>query len=484
MITSPGMKYRLALIMIFAALAMARLLLVPKGHFFMQDELRYRYSFVFIRELVNLNPIEALRQLFHIYLDARPMLVIFNLPTAWLQVAFLVLTGIKTEAPVSLTIPSVVQVAVSLGISWQLFRLIKRFSGSDMLSIIGVITHGLLINTNLYLRHIMPYDTALVIYLWWTNWLLNLRNWRSWQTPVLMGLVIVCLYLIYPNYYLFGLALGGLTTFLPRQGWFGRGLKIVITCSSVLIVVEILSRMLGVSWWEVSRSIVRRLTVGSSEETLIFGYKYLWLVEGWIGKLLVIMFSGFLLHFLWKWREYDYKFRLLTLSMVGVYLFHGFSGWWGRVYYGRSMHMFFWFVILGVMMLVRRFKIAAIGITVITLISFVKWYPEYLRLQYPGDILYQYCQLDCSYQVSIMNESYAPDSKENQPMVGARYLGVNFGRVFFPDEGEYYYDPREGELVFQASHPINFIGYQFESLTINQRKLIRARNYQMRLYKL
>src|SRR3989344_2871283 len=135
------MKYRLALVIIFAALASIRLLLVPKGHFFLQDELRYRYSFVFVRELIHLDFFEAFGQLFQVYLDARPLLVIFNLPTALLQAGFLMITGIKTETPLSLTIPSIVQVVASIGVSWQLLRLIKRFTGSFTLSLVGVIIH-------------------------------------------------------------------------------------------------------------------------------------------------------------------------------------------------------------------------------------------------------------------------------------------------------------------------------------------------------
>ncbi len=127
---------------------------------------------------------------------------------------------------------------------------------------------------------------------------------------------------------------------------------------------------------------------------------------------------------------------------------------------------------------------AALGITVISVVSFINWYPDFLNLQYPGDILYNYCQLDCPEQVSIMNEAYAPGDKENQPLKKPRYLGVNFGRFFFPNDQAYIYDPPGGQIIFKFPHPINFVGYQFESLSIEERRFVRERNYQMRLYKL
>ena len=77
-------KYLLGILLL--SLGILKLLLTNKGHFFLQDELRYRYSLAFLREILEADFVGALKQMYQRHLMLRPGLVIVNLPPAILQV--------------------------------------------------------------------------------------------------------------------------------------------------------------------------------------------------------------------------------------------------------------------------------------------------------------------------------------------------------------------------------------------------------------
>jgi hypothetical protein len=490
------MKYNIAkkfdLILMVVGLILARLMLTPNGHFHMQDELRYRYTFAFIREASQLDFLEALKQLFQFPLYARPLLVIFNLPTALLQVLFLVITGIKTEAPISLSLASAVQAIAVTGISLVVYKIAQRYLKSAFLALGTTIVFSLLINTNLYIRHILPYDTVLLVYLAWLY--LVLTKYSSWSVKKLtLGSAAVAglLHLVYPAFYLFGIIFGWLTMFLGRGRWFFKAGLFAVTVVAILVLTDFVSRIFGGAYFQEAKFVTSRVIIGSPQETPLFLFHYLWQVEGWIGKLLTIGFGLFLGHIILWHQSYSKEFKLLTAGVVLSYFIHGLSGpLAGKVFYGRSVHMFFWFVVLGVFMLVKQLKqsrlknLIGLGIIIVSMASFVDWYPSFLKLEYPGDVLFYRVGPDYGNRVSQVNENYAPESKENHPVENAEYLAINFGRTFFPEAKIYEYDTKGGELIFQAAHPINFKAYQFEGLTPQERELIRARDYQMKLYKL
>ena len=119
------------------------------------------------------------------------------------------------------------------------------------------------------------------------------------------------------------------------------------------------------------------------------------------------------------------------------------------------------------------------------LVSWWQWYPQFLKLEYPTDILFNVCREKCTQMMSLYRENFPTQAKENQVITKPKYVAVNFGRDFIPViETVYDYTPPGAELIYQAAHPINFVGYQFEGNSPRERKLLRERNYQMKLYKL
>lgn len=493
------MKYNitknLGLVLVLISLTVFRLTLATKGHFHLQDELRYRYSFAFIREVVTLHPVEAMRQMFAFPLFARPLLVLFNLPTASLQVLLLLITGIKTETPVSLSFVSAVQAIATTGVSWVMYLLARRYLKSRLLSLAATIIFSLLINTNLYIRHIMPYDTALLVYLVWLHFMLTRSNqWNSIKITIGSAVVAGIMHLVYPAYYLFGLILGWLAMFIGlRKEWLLRAIIFTMIVTAVMVLTDLTSRFFGGAYFSEAKFVTSRVVVGSPQETPYFLFNYLWQVEGTIGKLLTAGLILFLGHVIIFHKNYGKEFKLLTAGVVISYLVHGLSGpLAGKVFYGRSVHMFFWFVVLANMVIIDNIfrkvvwkQVSVLGLTLVALISFIGWYPTFLKLEYPNDVLYRICKQTCKNIVSVYSENFPQGSRENYPVQHPEYVGVNFTREFYPVNAPTYdYTPKQGELIFKTSHPINFIGYQYEGYTLEERKLVRQKNYQMKLYKL
>ena len=152
-------KKWLRMLLLFVLLA--RLALLPKGHFHLQDELRYRYSLAFLREIKEGNWLEAGQQLYQRHLMLRPTLVLAYIPAAVLQGVLLVATDIKTETPVSLNIPSLFNLMASLGLLHALYLLLREVTDNLRLRLTGLLSFAFLVNNNLYIRHIFPYDLAL-----------------------------------------------------------------------------------------------------------------------------------------------------------------------------------------------------------------------------------------------------------------------------------------------------------------------------------
>jgi len=480
----------LILFLVLISILAFRLLLINKGHFHLQDELRYRYTFALIRELINFRPISAAEQLFQFPLYARPGLVLFNIPTAILQVAWLVFTGVKTEAPMSLTIASGVQVIVSVASSFLIFKISKRYL-TFYFSLATVVVYSLLINTNLYLRHILPYDTTLFVYLL-VLWFILSRYKNSFRLKdsLVIGLVVGFLHLVYPAFYLFSLVIGFLVAFLPKRGWWRRGIVFSFSFGLMLLLAELSSRALGYSFWRDTKFLISRVVVGNSLETPIFIFKYLAQVEGAIGILLLIIFSLFAIGFLVSPKQYSREFRLLSWAMMGSYSLHGLSGpISGKVFYGRSIHMYFWFVVLASLIFLQKIvkkkfrPLIILMLVSASLLSFTGWYPKYLNLDYPGDVLYKFCQTKCSKYGSFVNENNDLDHPTNRLIDEPEFLTINFERYFFPEDKVYTYGDLGGQLIFQSPHPVNFVAYQFEALTPAERKIMQERNYQMKLYR-
>lgn len=482
-----------AIVLVIITLGVMRLSLINKGYFYFQDELRYRYSLAFVREIGNLNFREAGRQLFEFNLYARPGLVLINIPVVLIQVVLLVLTGLKTETPTSLLIFKVVQVMVSLGISWLVFWLSRRWLKSFLAAFTVLVVYGLLMNTNLYLRHIVPYEIVLAGYLLLLTWVVkNYQKISGEKLATLSGFGVAGLHTVYPTYYSLGLITGWLVTFLPGKKWWRRGLIFTASFILILALVELAARIYGKSYFADMVFTTTRVVVGSPEETFIFLWRYLAEVEGLIGKILIGLGGGFVVHLMIAHRKYSRELALIMSGVISAYLIHAVSGpLAGKVYYGRMMHMFYPFLVIGSVAMVEQLtkkllkQMVYLGLVIVAIYSFARWYVAFLPLEYPRDILFSYCGLECANQVMYLTENYPPEVSENYTPKQPQFLAWNFTNLYPVSEKLYQHSlPKGAKLLIEAPHPLNFIAYQWEWNSIEERSLLTRHQFIMRLYAL
>ncbi len=488
MLTKRQKKLLLGVVIV---LAVMRLALIPKGHFFMQDELRYRYSLAFVREMILGNFLQATRQLYEPYLALRPGLVLINLPAAIIQAGLLVIFGLKTETPLSLTIPVVINVLVSLVISWLMFRLAFRWTRSFILGLAAMWSYSLLVNTNLYLRHVLPYDFALMGYLIVLERILLSRSDEVKRHGFGLGIVTGLIYSIYPGFYAFPIVLTITGLWVNKKvkwwwlrWWIGGG---GLAYGGLLGLGALVNKDFLFLAWQYAKG---GQTMGDVNETWLFLWRYLLRVETITGVLVSVLFG-------WWWLKFNHatikkEVRVVLTSLAAVYLFHsGVAVMLKKmVFYGRLLHMYLPFVVLAAVLAIRTLpKTWQNWLTVLlvssSLVSWLNWYPRFFNLVYPDDVLWSVCQDRCLKTSSLYRENLPPNSEAQHIVDQSQLVAINFTRDFIHViENGYDYTPQGAKLVYQADHPVNFLAYQFEGYSLKERQLLAKLRYQMKLYKL
>jgi hypothetical protein len=148
------------LITILVIIFIARLQLLGKGSLEDTDEWSFLHLLMHFDDLLSLNIKSWLNMAFH---ANSPLFESFF---RFFQVFFLKIyaniIGVSTTSSEALVIISVFNVITTIFISFILYKILIRFGFNRIVSIIGIIIFSTLFNSNLYIRHILAYDTALL----------------------------------------------------------------------------------------------------------------------------------------------------------------------------------------------------------------------------------------------------------------------------------------------------------------------------------
>src|SRR5262245_32979397 len=147
-----------ALIVLLAAAAIYRLTLVGQGALAFVDETWYFKTVMTLQSLAAGDGHGALRDIASTL--GRPGATIVRLPVAALQ-AIPLAFGVAPSNPFSLLIPQVVNVLLSLAILYLVFDICLILSDDVPSAVVAATVYAALVNTNLYVRHVLPYDWAL-----------------------------------------------------------------------------------------------------------------------------------------------------------------------------------------------------------------------------------------------------------------------------------------------------------------------------------
>lgn len=466
-------------------LVIFRFSLITKGHFFDGDEGRYLHAFRFIKHALDGNPRRALFFIFRA--QARPGFVLISLIPAALQIIASKIGIVSIGNPHYFNIPSALNVLVSITSAIIFYHILLLCLKEQKQALLGTIVYSLLCNTNLYIRHLLPHDYSLLFFLIAILLILRARvlSEITIRVAIIGGIISAFGFLIYPAYYLFFIIVSAFIFFSAKDR--GRILVWYSLSAAVLIVAfELLSNIAGTSYFYNCGLINVTVTHGSFQEGFIFIFRYLRDVEGLIGLFLLFMF--FIYIFIILPRDSSNPIKPLFWAVILSYWFHAILGvvFLRMVFYGRMMHMYIPFVVIGAMFAINSLSKRNLRLTIMVLMfalsitSFFSFALEYVPLEYPRDLYLEYLADIPSQEILRVTEDnklVRPDYDEYGAVV------VNFEP--YPDIKDEFYvlpDPGGMILVKTVAHTLKFSAYTFEHYPPYERKVLKDRNYQMRIY--
>ncbi len=488
----------------FFCLAIFRLSLITKGHNFEYDEVRYFNAIFFWRQVLNEDFSQAILYLFNA--QGRPGFVLLSLIPAAVQTFFLVFDGgALLNNPYFFNIPSFFNALLTLGVSFIFYRILALLGMERSLALFGTVVYSLLVNSNVYIRHLAPYDQALLMFL--LNIFLILRKSKTGLNEgamVTFGALSAAGFLVYPGYYAFALIILIFIAFTCGFRW-----RLIVThvlsFICILLLFEIAANLLGQSYIESCLTLSATATHGDFSEGVLFIFRYLRDVEGAIGMILLGLF---LLYTVFFWHKDKGAAKWLIAAAFFLHVFHAGLGFIFNktVFYGRILHMYFPFLVMGAVRALQLLpkpiikKSLCAALAAASVFSFVRFAYTYLPLSYPRDVYFVNAAHLSPQRVLWIGKQYIKyrpglrhdnvvwiDSMRDFDAVkykGCSAAVVNF-ESYFIGGLERSFAPVElpgMELIAAEPHPLTFPSYTFEHYGPEDRRVLREKDIHMQIY--
>jgi hypothetical protein len=493
-----------------------RFSLIDRGGWTFPDEYRYYNSYKALSNLGDNNLIGFFNEIS--ITVGRPGDATLRLIPAAVQKFVFDRYGIHPTNPRSLLIPLSFNVIITLVLAYYFFRTaLLLFKGNYFASTVSVVAYSFLVNSNLYIRHILPYDMSLLCFmiaLFLTLKLSMNEEGFSIKSLIIIGGLTGFAFTVYPGYYFLVITIFSLVAFNSRSGFFSRRTirNCFIFCVPAIIVLlayEVVAIIGGESYLSTLSWMSSAITQGSFEEGFTFLPEYLIYIEKSIGVFLLVFTILYLLKSsvsVLKNRLFDTRdnLQLLVFVMFAGYLIHASSSaiFHGMVFYGRLLHIYFPVMVLASVSFLTEIKLSylrrafyAIAIFM-SLYSFSAFFAEYRNLGYPRDVLYAnriasrgvnpLSKVEELEKCNIIGSPPALDLKTNVPYTDDYdFILVNFCHFFPVNKADGDYKPSaNARLIFNGPHFQGFRAYQYEGLSIEDREIIQGRDLRISIYEL
>lgn len=402
------------------------------------------------------------------------------------------------------------------------YKFSKLLLKSSFLALISVLIFSTLTNSYLYLRHVLAYDTSLLIFYWFIYIIVEYTQDNSrltFRKSFLIGIVSFFGYLVYPGYFPLFFLCAFLFFFneISKKYILNRILhSFYFALGSIycLIIFEIMSRIGNTSYIDDAIHASGIVKQGSPEESFSFLFKYLFEVEGVSGILLIVglvIFIPLLFYYtMHKKSKQNMLMSLVGFSCIVLFLAYASIGYFFDNFYlmGRSLHnyypficIFFVYTISQLLARTTKNNIILITISVVFVINFGTKFTNYLSISYPRDIFWTLNETENLNNVTTVCEytngwSVKPGEKEyfeylaNHPQTKAtssQTIVVN-GCFYYPVNNIAFYHPYIPEqshtLIKTNPHYLNFKAYQYEGPSIAERQNIDQINFQIKIFSL
>jgi hypothetical protein len=338
------------LLVLLVAIACYRFSLLDRGTSAFVDETLYFTSVMALQSLAEGDVAGAARHL----ADGRGRqgAAILQLPIAALQ-AMPSAFGVPASNPRSLMIPAAFNVVASLLTLWFFVRIATVLTGDWVSALTAATLYACLVNTNLYLRHVLPYEWSLCAGAG-AMWMIVTRP-PSVSAALSAGALAAGVVACYTGYYLFAAVITAafLLTTAESHGAV-RAIRLttmfVAAAAFIVAIIEAVCRVGGVSYVASSRTLAGTIAMGSFDEGWTFLPEYLIRVERVSG---VVLLAGVCL---WITTAVPRCLHGARVRPVDIWLGCAVGGWIAQallaaqaktfVFYGRLIHPWMLFLAL------------------------------------------------------------------------------------------------------------------------------------------
>ena len=491
---------------------LSKVFLAGKGFNSFGDELRYYQSARFIKGVLSFDYFQAVDSMFSS--SGRPFAVLLGAVPSSLQYLSSIFNQHEIYSSGNSYSLFFYNLFIYSLILWFIYKLSDIFFRNRIISLITVLVYQSFINSFLYLRHAIPYDISLLIFLI-TIYLItsqgnHLKNASATGKAFFFGVISYVAFLTYPAFFqLFFITF--FIFFFSRKN-LKQAISYISGSTLVLVLIELLSRTVNKSFiMESLRLGTSANKQGSFDESHLFLFQYLFEVESILGATVVISIVYTLYYFCTAdRREFVGSlniYRLFFLSSFFVIVLYVLSSYYQKsiLLSGRFIHQFFPFFALSIgfcffrllrsekklygalfaLLLTSSFhSVSAIkGLMDISYIDDIAWS---LGEKYNFENYDSFCELGNNKRSKL--ESNIPlfrkvrKNTEYKKLVFVNSCLMIVEKRGVPELTPYISDSDSQALVLEKPHFKNFPAYLFEGDFRELRELWKKHSFTIRVY--
>lgn len=495
---------------IIIILTLSKLLLAGDGFLAFPDEQRYMASGHVLESLSHFNITEAAANLNKT--QGRPgETLIKTIPSA-LQFISAELFGLETYERQNSYLLFLFNFIIYCFVLKYIYKIAYTILADKTTALLSVIIYCCLVNSYIYLRHTLPYDSSLLILLFTLFNIIKTtqNNSFTYKKSFLLGLTAFFGYVVYPGYILlFGVLFlmfvinnSKIESVKKRSK---HSIIYILGCITCLAIFEGIARIGSTSYIQDSITLSKTITQGAFEEGYTFLFKYLYNVEQIGGMLIILGLISYILITIYsvinkkKFTSLNYLFIITCV----LFLFYASLGYffYKMVWYGRLLHQFFFLLPIvttySITYLYKKpkykvivtYTLAAVFITSF-LINFISYKTQYA---YPRDIAWRLIEKDnnievkgyCEYKKPIRDMLDYIHEKHSHEKVNKIYTITNSCYYYPVDDINYYegFIPEKGmKLICSKLYFHNYIGYIYEGCDILERETYKKIDFKIKVY--
>lgn len=431
---------------------------------------------------------------------------LLQLPVAALQ-AIPSRYGVPASNLRSLLIPTACNVLVTLASLFFVFRIGSVLAGDELTALIGATVYAFLVSSNLYVRHVLPYDWALcagLLVLW-----LSMTARRTSRLAIVTGALTAVVLTLYTGYYTLCGVMGVAILWewwdtLERRQSVRLAALFAVSSAGVIAAMEVLFRAGGLSYISSLRGVGRDISFMPSGDGWGFLPEYLLTVERASGLVLILAAVAYAWHLLLRVRRGVLRpiDRLMLPALVGWAAQAASSIYLQAIpLYGRLLHPWMPFLVWVLADVLAQTpagqKRNAYGAVLAAVM--ISWAPAawtYVPLKYPADVLYamgidtERLPADRKRCELVPGTGYASpgplNRATNAPYTSdAGYVLLNFCQALptVPTPRATATIPAGTRLLFDGPHWMSLPAYAYEGLTDVDRDAMRREDYRLQVFR-